>query len=145
MLSLTKRFVALYLLFSVLCSYQCLYAQESLHTEVAARQVSPGVMTPATEQDTAQDIPKLYERSLWRKIGPTWIVGPGLTLVPTEYFADCMARLELTTNELDKKSLALPEKPVEFTEKRSFLVPFIVVASLGIGFAGGLIVTNCSK
>lgn len=145
MLFLTKRFAALFLLLLVLCSCRCLYAQESSHTGVAEKQALPGAMTLATEPDTMQDIPKLYEKSLWKKTGPTWIVGPGLILVPTEYFADCMARLELTTNELDKKSLSLPEKPVEFTEKRSFLVPFIVVASLGVGFAGGLIVTNCSK
>lgn len=145
MSSLTKRFVALCLLFLVFCSCQHLYAQESSHTEVAAKQASPVAMTPATTKDTMQGIPQLYERSLWKKIGPTWIVGPGLTLVPTEYFADFMARLELTTNELDKKSLALPEKPAKVTEKRSFLVPFIVLASLGAGFAGGLIVANCSK
>lgn len=82
---------------------------------------------------------------MWKKIGPTWTVGPGLTLVPTEYFADCMARLELATNELDKKPLALPEKPAEFTKKGPFFIPFIIIASLGVGFAGGLVVANCSK
>lgn len=145
MLSSIKRFVALCLSSLVLCSCPHLCAQELSHIVPAETPASTEATALATMQGTAQDMPTLYEKRLWKQIGPTWIVGPGLTLVPTEYLADCMARLELTTNELEKKSLALPEQPAEFTERKSFLVPFVVLLSLGVGFAGGIIVTNCSK
>lgn len=145
MLSLIKRSVALCLLFLVSCSCQHLCAQESSPIGAAEKRATREAMTLATRQDMMQDIPQLYEKSSWKRIGPAWIVGPGLTLVPTEYFANCMARLELTTNELDKKTLAIPEQPAEIKKKGSFFIPFIVVASLSAGFVGGLIVRNCAK